>query len=139
MNDAELEEAIRLAGYDIRWEATPGGDNSVYALRDGKRHTRGHPTLLSLAQYLGRVERPVLFIDDRDTLEKAISLHAEDRHPFKVRRELCRVALFRQQKYVQLVSVAADAPEVYVLNDDGLRRTSRSNLPADVIAAFAIS
>ena len=65
MNDADLERAIRQAGYDIRWEATPNG-NSVYALRDGKRHTRAHATLLSLAQYLGRVDRPVLFVADSE-------------------------------------------------------------------------
>jgi hypothetical protein len=138
MNDADLEHAIRRAGYDIGWEATPNG-KTVYALRDGKRHTRGHATLLSLAQYLGRVESPVRFVDDRIALERVVSKHAEARNPFTVRRESCRVAVFKQHKYVQLVSVAADPPEMYVLSEDGLRRTSRSNLPLEVVVAFAVS
>ena len=65
MKDAEIEKAIRQAGYDVRWETAPDGKAQVvYALRDGKRHTRSHPTLLSLAEYLGRVERPVRFVED---------------------------------------------------------------------------
>ena len=60
MNDAEVERRIRQAGYDVRWEESAGGGaRTVYALRDGKRHTRSHSSLLALAEYLGRVERPV--------------------------------------------------------------------------------
>jgi hypothetical protein len=137
MNEAELERAIRQAGYDIRWEAAPNGDRVVYAVRDGKRHTRAHATLLSLAEHLGRVERPVTFIEDRDALQKAMSKHAEERNPFTVRCESSRVALFKLRKYIQLVSVAGDAPEMYELSEDGLRRTSKGNLPPEVVAAFA--
>jgi|SRR5688572_29573096 len=136
MNDAEIERALRQAGYDIRWEGA-ADDRAVYALRDGKRHTRSHATLLELAQYLGRVERPVQFIQDRDALDTAISKHAEEPHPFVVRRESCRVALFRLYKYVQLVSAAGYAPAMYELRSDGIRRTSNSNLPPEVVAAFA--
>ena len=136
MNDAEIERALRQAGYDIRWEGA-ADDRAVYALRDGKRHTRSHATLLELAQYLGRVERPVQFIQDRDALDTAISKHAEEPHPFVVRRESCRVALFRLNKYVQLVSAAGYAPAMYELRSDGIRRTSNSNLPPEVVAAFA--
>jgi len=138
MTDAELEMAIRKAGYDIRWEASPDdGPRTVYALRDGKRHTRSHPTLLSLAQYLGRVARPVEFVDDSDALEMAIAKHAEERNHFAVRRASCRVALFGRHKYVQLVSVEGDAPAMYELSGDGLRRTSKGNLPLEVVVAFA--
>jgi hypothetical protein len=138
MNDTELETAIRRAGYDIRWEAAPnGGTRVVYALRDSKRHTRAHPTLLALAEYLGVVERPVRFVEDLDALETAIALHAEERNHFVVRRESCRVALFGRHKYVQLVSVAGYAPAMYELRTDGLRRTSNGNLPPEVVAAFA--
>ena len=77
---------------------------SVYALRDGKRHTRSQATLLALAEYLGRVERPARFVDDSDALDTAIAAHAEERNAFVVRRESCRVALFGQHKYVELVS-----------------------------------
>ena len=127
MNDAEIELAIQRAGYEIRWEAGPsGGARVVYALRDGKRHTRSHSTLLALAEYLGRVERPVKFVDDSDALETAIAKHAEELRPFAVKRELCRVALFGRHKYVQLVSVAGDASAMYELRSDGLRRTSLS-------------
>jgi hypothetical protein len=138
MNDVEIEKAIRQAGYDIQWEASPdGGARAVYALRNGKRHTRAHATLLALAEYLGRVERPVQFVEDRDALETAISKHAEERNPFVVRRESCRVALFRRFKYVQLVSAAGYAPAMYELCGDGLRRTSKGNLPPEVVSAFA--
>ena len=138
MTDAELETAIRRAGYDIRWEVTAtGGKGAVYALRDGKRHTRSHTTLLALAQYLGRVERPILFVEDRAALETAMSTHAEERHPFVVRRESCRVALFKRHKYVQLVSAAGSAHAMYELGDDGVRRVSNGNLPPEVAAAFA--
>jgi hypothetical protein len=138
MNDAEIEIALRRAGYEIRWEAGPnGGARAVYALRDGKRHTRSHPTLTALAEYLGRIERPVKFVDDPDALETAIAKHAEELRPFAVRRESCRVALFGRHKYVQLVSVAGDASAMYELRSDGLRRTSKGNLPPEVNEAFA--
>jgi hypothetical protein len=138
MNDVEIERVIRRAGYDIRWETSPdGGARMVYALRDGKRHTRSHATLLALGEYLGRVERPVQFVEDRDALETAISKHAEERNPFVVRRESCRVALFGRHKYVQLVSAAGYGPAMYELRSDGLRRTSKGNLPPEVAAAFA--
>jgi hypothetical protein len=138
MNDAELEKALKRAGYDIQWEASPnGGARAVYALRDGKRHTRSHATLLALAEYLGRVERPVQFVEDSDALETAIAKHAEERNPFVVRRESCRVALFGRHKYVQLVGAAGGAPAMYELRSDGLRRTSKGNLPPEVAAAFS--
>jgi hypothetical protein len=99
VTDAEIEIAIRRAGYDIRWEAAgDDGVRAVYALRDGKRHTRSHTTLLALAQYLGRIERPVQFVEDRDALETAITKHAEERRPFVVRRESCRIAIFKRHK-----------------------------------------
>ncbi len=138
MNDGEIERAIRRAGYDIRWETAPdGGTPAVYALRDGKRHTRSHATLLALAEYLGRIERPVQFVVDRDALETAMSKHAEEPNHFVVRRESCRVALFGRHKYVQLVSAAGDASAMYELRSDGLRRTSKGNVPPEVAAAFA--
>lgn len=140
MNDAEIERAIKRAGYDIRWEAAPdGGARTVYALRSGKRHTRSHATLLALAEYLGRIERPVQFVDDRDALEMAIAKHTEERNHFVVRRESCRVALFGRHKYVQLVSIVGGAPAMYELRSDGLRRTSNGNLPPEVVAAFALT
>ena len=138
MNDVEIEKAIRRAGYDIVWETSSnGGARPVYAVRDGKRHTRSHATLLALAEYLGCVERPVQFVEDRDALETAISKHAEERNPFVVRRESCRVALFGRHKYVELVSTAGYASAMYELRSDGLRRTSKGNLPPEVVAAFA--
>jgi hypothetical protein len=138
MNNAQIEFAIRRAGYDIRWEAAPdGGANVVYALREGKRHTRSHATLLSLAEYLGRIERPIRFVEDCDALETAITKHAEDPKHFVVRRGSCRVALFGRHKYVQLVSAAGYTPAMYELRSDGLRRTSNGNLPREVVAAFA--
>lgn len=138
MTDAEIEQAIRQAGYDIRWEpGSSGGARTVYALRDGKRHTRSHATLLALAEYLGRVERPVRFVDDSAALDTAIAKHAEERNHFVVRRESCRVALFGRHKYVQLVGAAGYGPAMYELRSDGLRRTSKGNLPPEVAAAFA--
>ena len=137
MTDAEIEMAIRQAGYDIRWEVAPNDSRAVYALRDGKRHTRSHATLLSLAQYLGRVARPVEFVEDRDALEAAIAKHAEERNHFAVQRASCRVALFGRNKYVQLVSAEGHPPAMYELSSDGLRRTSKGNLPAEVVLAFA--
>jgi hypothetical protein len=138
MNDSELERAIRRAGYDICWEASPnGGEPVVYALRDGRRHTRSHATLLALAEYLGRVERPVRFVEDSTALGTVIAAHAKERNHFVVRPESCRVALFGLHKYVQLVNVAGDASAMYELRTDGLRRTSKGNLPREVVAAFA--
>lgn len=139
MTDAEIERAIRQAGYDIRSEAAPdGGARAVYAVRDGKRHTRSHATLLALAQHLGRIERPVEFVDDRHALEQAISKHAEEPNHFVVQRESSRIALFRLQKYVQLVSAAGNALAMYELDGDRIRRTSKGNLPPEVVSAFAI-
>ena len=138
MNDAEIEKKIRQAGYDIKWEVGPDSDaKMVCALRDGKRHTRLHPTLLALAEYLGRIERPVQFVEDRDALDTAIARHAEEKNHFVVRRESCRVALFNRHKYVQLVGVGGYASAMYEVRTDGLRRTSNGNLPPEVVAAFA--
>jgi hypothetical protein len=138
MNDTEIERVIRRAGYDVRWDDVPGGGaTGVYALRDGKRHTRSQPSLLALAEYLGCVERPVAFIEDRDGLETVIASHAKERNAFVVQPGACRVAVFRRNKYVQLVSVAGNASAMYELRTDGLRRTSNGNLPPEVVAAFA--
>jgi hypothetical protein len=138
VTDTEIEKLIRRAGYDVRWDGAPaGGATAVYALRDGKRHTRSRPSLLALAHYLGCLERPVEFIEDRDGLETAIARHAKERNAFAVQRGACRVALFKRYKYVQLVSVAGNASAMYELRTDGLRRTSNGNLPAEVVAAFA--
>ena len=138
MTEAQIESAIRQAGYDIRWETSGDGVRAVYALRDGKRHTRSHATLLSLAQYLGRIERPVQFVEDRDALETAITKHAEERRPFAVRRESCRIAIFKRHKYIQLVSADGQPAAMYELRHDGIRRTSKGNLPPEVVVAFAL-
>ena len=138
MNDTEIERVIRRAGYDVRWDDVAGvGATGVYALRDGKRHTRSQPDLLALAEYLGCVERPVAFIEDREGLETVIALHAKERNAFVVQPGACRVAMFRRNRYVQLVSVAGTASAMYELRADGLRRTSNGNLPPEVVAAFA--
>ena len=138
MNDREIERAIRRAGYDIRWDGVPGSDTKeVYALRDGKRHTRAQPSLLALAEHLGCTERPVEFVEDRDGLKTVMAAHAEERNAFTVKVSACRVALFKRNKYVQLVSVAGDESAMYELRTDGLRRTSKGNLPPEVVAAFA--
>jgi hypothetical protein len=138
MNDTEIERVIRRAGYDVRWDDVPGrGATGVYALRDGKRHTRSQPNLLALAEHLGCVERPVAFVEDREGLETVIARHAEERNAFVVQPGACRVAVFRRNKYVQLVSVAGNASAMYELRTDGLRRTSNGNLPPEVVAAFA--
>jgi hypothetical protein len=79
----------------------------------------------------------VEFIEDQEGLEAVIAQHAQERNPFVVKRAACRVARFRQHRYVQLVSVAGDAPIMYELRTDGLRRTSNGNLPIEVVAAFA--
>ena len=138
MNDSEIEKVIRRAGYDVRWELAPNdGACAVYALRDGKRHTRSHSTLLALAEYLGRIERPVRFIEDGDALEKAISDHAAEKNQFVVRREACRVAVFGMYKYVQLVDAARSSSAMYEVRTDGLRRMSKGNLPPAIVIAFA--
>jgi hypothetical protein len=138
MDDTEIERVIRRAGYDVRKDdESGGGARGVYALRNGKLHTRSHASLLGLAEYLGCVERPVEFIEDRDGLETVIATHAQERNHFVVQRAACRVAVFRRLKYVQLVSVTGRAPAMYELRTDGLRRTSNSNLPPEVVAAFA--
>jgi hypothetical protein len=138
MDDTELERVIRRAGYDVRRdEEASGGERGVYALRNGKRHTRSQPNLLALAYYLGCVERPVEFIEDSAGLETVIAEHAQERNHFVVQRAACRVAVFRRNKYVQLVSAAGDATAMYELRTDGLRRTSSGNLPPEVVAAFA--
>jgi hypothetical protein len=138
MTDPEIERLIRRAGYDVRWDAVPaGGATGVYALRDGKRHTRSQPNLLALAEHLGCLERPVAFIEDREGLETVIARHASERNAFVVQPGACRVAVFRRNKYVQLVSVGGNASAMYELRTDGLRRTSNGNLPPEVVAAFA--
>ena|SRR5688572_13033444 len=137
MDDTETERLLRRAGYDIRRDNSADSDaNGIYALRDGERHTRSHPTLVALAQYLGLVERPVEFVEDHDALEAVIAQHAQEPNHFVVQRTACRVACFRRHKYVQLVS-AGYATAMYELRTDGLRRTSKSNLPPEVMAAFA--
>ncbi len=139
MNDAEIERKIRQAGYDVQWDEVPAGTpKSVYALRDGKRHTRSHPTLLALAEYLGRVEKPVRFVEDGEALDAVIAKHGEEINHFVVRRSACRVALFGRNKYVQLVSIGGYPSAMYELRTDGLRRTSDGNLPPEVVSAFAV-
>ena len=138
MNDSEIERVIRRAGYDVRWDdVRDQGAPGVYALREGKRHTRSQPSLLALAEYLGCLERPVAFIEDREGLETVIANHAKERNAFVVQPAACRVAVFGLNKYVQLVSVAGNASAMYELRTDGLRRTSNGNLPPEVVAAFA--
>jgi hypothetical protein len=136
MDDTALERIIRRAGYDVRRDASDG-TNGFYALRAGKRHTRSRPTLLALAEYLGCVERPLQFIEDPDGLETVIAAHEQERNHFLVQRAACRVALFGQHRYVQLVSATGNARAMYELRTDGLRRTSNGNLPPEVVAAFA--
>ena len=138
MSESDIERVIRRAGYDVRWDDVPGrGATGVYALREGKRHTRSQPSLLALAEYLGCLEWPVAFIEDREGLETVIASHAKERNAFVVQPAACRVAVFRRNKYVQLVSVAGNASAMYELRTDGLRRTSNGNLPPEVVAAFA--
>jgi hypothetical protein len=138
MNDIDLERKIRQAGYDIQWEPVPGSDaKTVCALRDGKRHTRPQPTLLALAEHLGCLDRPVEFVDDVNALETVIAKHAEETNHFVVRRGSCRVAVFNRIKFIQLVSMTGEQRAMYELRTDGLRRTSKGNLPPEVVAAFA--
>ena len=138
MDDIEIERRIRQAGYDIRWEQSSDPNPlaaTVFALRDGKRHTRGFQTLLGLGEHLGRVDRPVRFVEDREALDAAIAKHAAVDGSFAVRRASCRVALFNGPKYVKLVSTTGETA-MYELQPDGLRKTSRSNLPAEIVTAF---
>jgi len=138
MDDTEIERIIRRAGYDVRRDDVPGnGATGVYALRDGKRHTRSQPNLLALAEHLGCLERPVAFIEDREGLEAVIASHAKEKNAFEVQPAACRIAVFGRNKYVQLVSVAGNVTAMYELRTDGLRRTSNGNLPPEVVAAFA--
>jgi hypothetical protein len=138
MDDTEIERVIRRAGYDVRKDHEAGSAvGAVYALRNGKRHTRSQPNLLALAEHLGCLERPVEFIDDREGLETIIATHAQERNTFVVQRGACRVAVFRRNRYVQLVSADGNATAMYELRADGLRRTSNGNLPPEVVAAFA--
>jgi hypothetical protein len=140
MTDTEIEKAIRRAGYDVRWDGQPGSAaTTVYALRDGKRHTRSQPNLLALAEHLGCLERPVEFIEDREGLASVIAAHAQERNTFVVQPSTCRVARFRRNKYVQLVGTAGHASAMYELRTDGIRRTSKGNLPAEVVAAFGLA
>jgi len=138
MNDIELERRIRQAGYDIQWEPAAGNDaKTVCAFRDGKQHTRPQPTLLALAEHLGCVDRPVEFVADRAALDTVMAKHADGANPFVVHREACRVAIFERKKFIQLVSVTGDERAMYELRTDGLRKTSKGNLPLEVVAAFA--
>lgn len=137
MDETEIERVIRRAGYDIRKDEAANVVRGVYALRNGKRHTRSQPNLLALAEHLGCLERPVEFIEDREGLETVIAAHAQERNRFVVQRAACRVAVFRRNKYVQLVSATGHATAMYELRADGLRRTSNGNLPSEVVAAFA--
>lgn len=138
MDDTEIERKIRQAGYDLQWERAPDGQGSprVFALRDGKPHTRAFATLLELAEHVGRVERPVRFIDDGDVLESVIATHALQRGPFAVHPAACRIAVFNGLKYVELASKARAETAMYEVRADGLRKMSNGNLPAEIITAF---
>ena len=139
MTDAEIEKAIRRAGYDVRWDGPPGSAaRTVYALRDGERHTRSQPNLLALAEHLGCLERPVAFIEDGEGLKTVIATHAQERNTFVVQPSACRVARFKRNKYVQLVGIDGHTFAMYELRTDGIRRTSKGNLPPEVVAAFAL-
>jgi hypothetical protein len=138
MDDTEIERKIRQAGYDLQWESAPdaAGGRTVLALRDGKPHTRAFATLLELAEYLGRVERPVRFIDDDEVLQSVLAKHAAVRGHFTVRPAACRVGVFNGLKYVELVSMARDETAMYEVRADGVRKTSNGNLPAEIVTAF---
>jgi hypothetical protein len=79
----------------------------------------------------------VKFVEDGGALEMVIAAHLQERNHLVVQRAACRVAVFRRNKYVQLVSVAGDTQAMYEVRTDGLRRTSNGNLPPEVVAAFA--
>jgi hypothetical protein len=138
MDDIEIERRIRQAGYDLQWEPASDDDTArlAFAVRDGKRHTRGFRTLLELAEHLGRVDRPVRFGEDSEALDAAIASHAELAGHFTVRRGTSRVAVFNGLKYVELVSTSGDATAMYELRPDGIRKTSNGNLPPEVVEAF---
>jgi hypothetical protein len=135
MDDTEIERRIRQAGYNLQWESTPAG-RSVFALRDGKRHTRGFETLLELGEYLGRVERPVRFVDDAEAVKAAMAKHVLVPQHFTVRVSACRVAVFNALRYVELVGTARDETAMYESGPDGLRKMSNGNLPPEIVAAF---
>jgi hypothetical protein len=136
MDDSEIERIIRQAGYELQWERGADGPRSVFALRDGKRHTRGFDTLLALAEHLGRIDRPVRFIDDAAALNTAVTKHSEVAGHFAVRLTACRVAVFNGLKFVQLVDASGDVTAMYELRPDAVRRTSSGNMPPEVVAAF---
>jgi len=138
MDDTEIERRIRQAGYDLQWESVPAGQGRprVFALRDGKPHTRAFVTLLELGEYLGRVERPVRFIDDGEVLESVIATHALQRGHFAAHPAACRIAVFNGLKYVELASKARAETAMYEVRADGLRKMTNGNLPAEIIAAF---
>jgi hypothetical protein len=135
MDDSEIERRIRQAGYDVQWEDAPDG-HCVFALRGGKRHTHGFLTLLELGEYLGRVDRPVRFVDDRDALKTAIERHDLLPRHFTVRSGECRVAKFNGLTYVELVSSGRDETAMYEIGAEGLRKVSNSNLPPEIVTAF---
>ena len=135
MDDTEIERRIRQAGYDVRWE-TVRDARVVFALRDGKRHTRGVATLLELGEYVGRVARPVRFVDDGEVLKSAIARHVALPQHFTVRSQACRVAEFNGFKYVEIVGSDRDETAMYEAGPDGLRKMSNSNLPAEIVVAF---
>lgn len=138
MDDTEIERRIRQAGYDVQREKPDAnGVRWAFALRDGKRHTRAFETLLELGEHLGRVERPVRFVEDAAAIEAAIANHTELRGHFTIRSAACRVAVFNGLKYVELVSSNGAATAVYELRPEGLRKVSRSNLPPEIVAALA--
>ena len=135
MDDTEIERRIRQAGYDVRWEGA-GDSRAVFALRDGKRHTRGFSTLLELGEYVGRIARPVRFVDDGDALKSAIARHVALPHHFTVRSQACRVAEFNGLRYVEIVGADRDTTAMYESGPDGLRKMSNSNLPPEIVLAF---
>jgi hypothetical protein len=138
VKDAEIEQRIRHAGYDLQWDAAPDGQpgRRVFALRDGKRHTQAFATLLEIGEHLGLVERPVRFIEDSAAIKAAIAKHAEVPRNFTARSSACRAAVFNGLKYVELTSSGGDETAMYELRPDGLRKMSNGNLPAEVVAAF---
>ena len=138
MDDSEIERRIRQAGYEVQWENVPDreGARRVFALRDGKRHTHGFRTLLELGEHLGRVDRPVRFIEDGPAIDAAIAKHAQLANRFPVRSSACRAAVFNGLKYVELVSTAGDESAMFELRPDGLRKMSNGNLPPEIVTAF---
>jgi hypothetical protein len=135
MDDTEIERKIRQAGYDVQWE-TVRDVRSVFALRDGKRHTKGFRTLLELGEYLGRIDRPVRFVDDSDALKSVVARHSALPQHFTVRSSACRVAVFNGLRYVELASADRAETAVYEIRPDGSRKMSNSNLPPEIVLAF---